>query len=102
MLLKLMIEHDIAEGDPAAACAWAVIRLNKLVLAPRSRRCTSRSGGRVVMQRTANPRMWVRFPPGPPHSRSTRRAELRCEEAHPRDRPTRRGWQLRRRSKIIQ
>jgi hypothetical protein len=24
------------------------------------------SGGRVVMQRTANPRMWVRFPPGPP------------------------------------
>lgn len=26
----------------------------------------SRSGGRVVMQRTANPRMWVRFPPGPP------------------------------------
>lgn len=30
------------------------------------RELAPRSGGRVVMQRTANPRMWVRFPPGPP------------------------------------
>jgi hypothetical protein len=28
----------------------------------------ARSGGRVVMQRTANPRMAVRFRPGPPNN----------------------------------